>query len=84
MVRLLLNASVGWKSMRMVRNEDAVVAGLVAAVQQWNAESCLLRRFDRNVAAVSGCGLPTGTAIRNNRSNSRNVYGLLGGLRVGV
>ncbi|KAG2443432.1 hypothetical protein HXX76_001790 [Chlamydomonas incerta] len=51
MVRLLLNASVGWKSMRMVRNEDAVVAGLVAAVQEWNAESCLLRRFDRNVAA---------------------------------
>eukprot|EP00198_Chlamydomonas_reinhardtii_P006753 XP_001696089.1 predicted protein [Chlamydomonas reinhardtii] len=50
-VRLLLNASAGWKSMRMVRNEDAVVAGLVAAVQQWNAQSCLLRRFDRAVKA---------------------------------
>ncbi|GFR49172.1 hypothetical protein Agub_g11194 [Astrephomene gubernaculifera] len=49
MVRLLLNASAGWKSMRMVRNEDAVVTGLVAAVQEWNAESCLLRRFDRVV-----------------------------------
>ena len=53
-VRLLLNASAGWKSMRMVRNEDAVVAGLVAAVQQWNAQSCLLRRFDRAVKAVGG------------------------------
>ncbi|KAG2426196.1 hypothetical protein HXX76_013177 [Chlamydomonas incerta] len=51
MVRLLLNASAGWKSMRMVRNEDDVVAGLVAAVQEWNAESCLLRRFDRVVKA---------------------------------
>ncbi|KAG2443248.1 hypothetical protein HYH02_009321 [Chlamydomonas schloesseri] len=51
MVRLLLGASVGWKSMRMVRNEDAVVAALQAAVQEWNSESCLLRRFDRSVAA---------------------------------
>ncbi|GIL54570.1 hypothetical protein Vafri_10320 [Volvox africanus] len=49
MVRLLLNASVGWKSMRMVRNEDAVVAGMLAAVQEWNSESCLIRRFDQNV-----------------------------------
>ncbi|GIL80066.1 hypothetical protein Vretimale_12885 [Volvox reticuliferus] len=49
MVRLLLNASVGWKSMRMVRNEDEVVSGMLAAVQEWNSESCLIRRFDRDV-----------------------------------
>ncbi|KAG2497506.1 hypothetical protein HYH03_004658 [Edaphochlamys debaryana] len=49
LVRLLLGSAAGWKAMRMVRNEDAVVAGLVAAVQEWNAESCLLQRFERVV-----------------------------------
>jgi hypothetical protein len=52
MVRLLLNASVGWKAMRMVRNEDEVVAGMLAAVQEWNSENCLLRRFDRDIKNV--------------------------------
>ncbi|KAG2497283.1 hypothetical protein HYH03_004867 [Edaphochlamys debaryana] len=50
-VRLLLGASEGWKAMRLVRNEDAVAAAVMAAVQEWNAESCLLKRFDRVVKA---------------------------------
>ncbi|PNW74189.1 hypothetical protein CHLRE_13g588750v5 [Chlamydomonas reinhardtii] len=92
MVRLLLNASVGWKSMRMVRNEDAVVAGLVAAVQQWNAESCLLRRFDRNVAAEverskdhlrpvhggSAATTTTAAAAATTTAGARKRRGLLG------
>lgn len=60
MVRLLLNASAGWKSMRLVRNEDEVVAGILAAVQEWNSESCLIRRFERDVKKVC-IGLPRTT-----------------------
>ncbi|KXZ45042.1 hypothetical protein GPECTOR_59g650 [Gonium pectorale] len=53
LLRLLLDSSAGWRAMRMVRNEEAVVAALAEAVQEWNAESCMLRKFDKAVQAPS-------------------------------
>ncbi len=32
--------------MRLVRNEEEVQRGLMEAVQEWNAENCLMKRFD--------------------------------------
>ncbi|GLC75659.1 hypothetical protein PLESTF_001671000 [Pleodorina starrii] len=70
MLRLLLNASSDWQSVRLVRNEDAVVAALVAAVQEWNAESCLLRRFDRTVKAEYERSLAAVNAVHTSAATS--------------
>ncbi|GIL61229.1 hypothetical protein Vafri_15640 [Volvox africanus] len=70
LVRLLLNASTGWISTRMVRNEAAVMAGVLSAVQEWNAESCLLQRFDRTIKSEYELSLTNVNPVHGGATNS--------------
>ncbi|GIL93372.1 hypothetical protein Vretifemale_20773 [Volvox reticuliferus] len=70
LVRLLLNASTSWISMRMVRNEAAVVAGVLSAVQEWNAESCLRQRFERTIKSEYALSLVNVNPVHGGAMNS--------------
>ncbi|EFJ43783.1 hypothetical protein VOLCADRAFT_106623 [Volvox carteri f. nagariensis] len=81
LVRLLLNASVGWKAMRMVRNEDQVVAGMLAAVQEWNSESCLVRAFERDIQKAYEESLYTVNPIHIGPGGNSGESGKVGAAR---
>ena len=58
-VRVFLGATPGWKAMRLLANEDEVMIAMHTAVAEWNSENCLVKRFNKQVAAVRRAPLLT-------------------------